>query len=77
MDLFTQENTVYIIDSSGLIRLESTFKKNNPVFSAIWDEIEDLIRSGCFKTIDFVEDETSMADISGTQAHYLTHGCSM
>jgi len=52
-----KENKVYIIDTSGLIKLESTFKYDNPVFSAIWEEIEELIKQGRFKTIDFVEDE--------------------
>ena len=37
--------------------LESTFKYENPVFIAIWEEIEELIKQGLFKTIDFVEDE--------------------
>ncbi|MGH2612192.1 MAG: DUF4411 family protein, partial [Rhabdochlamydiaceae bacterium] len=37
--------------------LESTFKPDNPVFLAIWEEIEDLINQGLFRTIDFVEDE--------------------
>jgi len=54
---FNNGNTVYVIDTSGFILLESTFKYDNPVFKAIWEEIEDLIRQGCFKTIDFVEDE--------------------
>lgn len=54
---FNQGNVVYVIDTSGLIMLESTFKYDNPVFNAIWEEIEDLIKQGCFKTIDFVEDE--------------------
>ena len=50
-------NTIYVIDTSGLIRLESTFRYDNPVFSAIWEEIEDLIKLGRFRTIDFVETE--------------------
>ncbi len=54
---FYQGNSVYVIDTSGLIMLESTFKYDNPVFRAIWEEIEELIKQGCFKTIDFVEDE--------------------
>lgn len=54
---FNTGNRVYVIDTSGLIMLESTFKYDNPVFTAIWEEIEDLIRQGCFRTIDFVEDE--------------------
>ena len=52
-----QGTTVYVIDTSGLIMLESTFKRDNPVFTAIWEEIEDLIVQGCFRTIDFVEKE--------------------
>lgn len=54
---FNQENTVYVIDTSGLIKLEATFNYDNPVFSAIWEEIEELIKIGSFRTIDFVEDE--------------------
>lgn len=54
---FNQESVIYVIDTSSLIMLESTFKYDNPVFVAVWEEIEDLIRQGCFKTIDFVEDE--------------------
>lgn len=57
MDLFNQEKTTYIIDTSGLIALDYTFNRSNPVFTAIWEEIEDLIYSGSFKTIDFVEQE--------------------
>ena len=56
IDFYTGE-TVYLIDTSGLIILESTFKYDNPVFSAIWEEVEDLISVGHFKTIDFVEEE--------------------
>ena len=54
---FNLGNIVYVIDTSGLIILEATFKYDNPVFSAIWEEIEELIKQGSFKTIDFVEDE--------------------
>lgn len=54
---FNSDDTVYVIDTSGLIMLESTFKYDNPVFKAIWEEIEDLITKGCFRVIDFVEDE--------------------
>jgi len=54
---FNQGQTIYVIDTSGLIALESTFKYDNPVFKAIWEEIEDLVGKGSFKTIDFVEEE--------------------
>lgn len=57
MQLNLYKNTIYVIDTSGLIMLESTFKYDNPVFVAIWEEIEELIKQGCFRTIDFVEDE--------------------
>lgn len=57
MDLFSEVNTVYVIDTSGLIHLDFTFNRDNPVFTAIWEEIEDLVGQGCFKTIDFVEQE--------------------
>jgi hypothetical protein len=65
MDLFSAQNTVYVIDTSGLINLDYTFGRDNPVFTAIWEEIEDLIRQGCFKTIDFVEQEIN--DYEGQQ----------
>lgn len=54
---FNQGSVVYVIDTSALINLEASFKYDNPVFTAIWEEIEDLIKQGTFKTIDFVEDE--------------------
>lgn len=54
---FNQGSSVYVVDTSALIMLESTFKYENPVFKAIWEEIEELIKQGLFKTIDFVEDE--------------------
>ena len=56
---FNNGKIVYVIDTSGLIKLESTFKYENPVFSAIWEEIEDLIKESRFITIDFVEDEVN------------------
>lgn len=65
MDLFGEGNTVYVIDTSGLINLDFTFNRDNTVFIAIWEEIEDLIRQGCFKTIDFVEQEIN--DYEGQQ----------
>ena len=57
MDLFSDGNTVYVIDTSALLRLELTFKRDNPVFTAIWEEIEDLIVQNRFLIIDFVEAE--------------------
>ncbi len=57
MDLFNANQRVYVIDTNALIHLDFTFKKEIPVFTAIWEEIEELIRQGCFKTIDFVEQE--------------------
>ena len=54
---FHQNETIYVVDTSGFIMLESTFKPDNPVFSAIPEEIEDLMNQGLFRTIDFVEDE--------------------
>jgi len=51
------EEKVYVIDTSALILLEYTFKYDNPVFTAIWEEIEELIGQKRFKTIDFVEEE--------------------
>lgn len=57
MDLFSEGNTVYVIDTSALMRLDMTFKRDNLVFTAVWEEIEDLIVQGRFLTIDFVEQE--------------------
>jgi hypothetical protein len=54
---FNQGQTIYVIDTNGLINLEYLFKYDNPVFKAIWDEIEDMIAQGTFRTIDFVEEE--------------------
>lgn len=54
-DLF--KPVVYVIDTSALINLKQKFDYNNSVFKAIWDEIEDLILSDNFLTIDFVETE--------------------
>ena len=54
---FYENEIIYVVDTSALIMLEYTYKFDNPVFKAIWEEIEDLIPTGCFRTIDFVEDE--------------------
>ena len=54
--LFEDLSNVYVADTSALITLERTFKPDSPVFKAIWDEIEELIAQGSFKTIDFVEE---------------------
>ena len=54
---FNQGQTIYVIDTNGLINLEYLFKYDNPVFKAIWDDVEDMIAQGTFKTIDFVEEE--------------------
>ncbi|MCH7525342.1 MAG: DUF4411 family protein [Bacteroidetes bacterium] len=54
---FYENETIYVVDTSALIMLEYTYKYDNPVFKAIWEEIEYLIPTGCFRTIDFVEDE--------------------
>jgi hypothetical protein len=54
---FYQDSDVYLIDTSGLIALDSIFKYDNPVFRAVWEEIEELLKFGYFKTLDFVEDE--------------------
>lgn len=56
-DLFSESNTVYVIDTSALLRLDLSFKRENPVFTAIWEEIEDLILQKRFFVIDFVEQE--------------------
>lgn len=55
-DLF-KEDIVYVIDTSALIDLANTFKPDNPVFNAIWEEIENLIIKDNFITLDFVEEE--------------------
>jgi hypothetical protein len=55
-DLFI-EDIIYVIDTSALIDLENIFKYNNPVFKAIWEEIENLIIKDNLITLNFVEDE--------------------
>ncbi|NQW29973.1 MAG: DUF4411 family protein [Ignavibacteria bacterium] len=55
MDLFSQGNTVYVADTSCLIKLDVSFKKSNLVYAAVWEEVEELIIQDCFKTLDFVE----------------------
>lgn len=55
-DLFT-EDIIYVIDTSALIDLENIFKYDNPVFKAIWEEIENLIIKDNLITLDFVEEE--------------------
>lgn len=55
-DLFT-EDIIYVIDTSALINLENIFKYDNPVFKAIWEEIENLIVKDNLLTLDFVEEE--------------------
>lgn len=57
MQLNFNQNKVYVIDTSALIQLDYLFKYENPVFAAIWEEVEDLIEQNRFRTIDFVEDE--------------------
>lgn len=54
-DLFHQ--IVYVIDTSSLINLQDKFDYNNPVFKAIWEEIEELIATDNLFTLDFVEKE--------------------
>lgn len=54
--LFICDKT-YVADTSALIRLEATFKQDNVIFTAVWEEVEDLIKKGCFKIIDYVETE--------------------
>jgi hypothetical protein len=54
---FNQGETIYVIDTSGLINIDVLYKYENPVFKAIWDEIEEMVVHGTFRTIDFVEDE--------------------
>lgn len=55
-DLFTEE-IIYVIDTSALIDLENIFQYDNPVFKAIWEEIENLIIKDNLITLDFVEEE--------------------
>ena len=71
---FSQGNTKYLIDTSGLINLEYIFKYDNPVFTAIWEEIEELIQQDSFKTIDFVEDEIN--NYEGKEDFFIRSGCS-
>lgn len=55
--LFEDLNNIYVADTSALIDLERYFKHDRPAFKAIWDEVEEMIGHGNFRTIDFVEGE--------------------
>lgn len=57
----------YCLDTSFLIYLEATFKPDNPVFSAIWEELDDLIKQGCLVTSTFVQDE--IEDYQGKETY--------
>lgn len=57
MDLFNTEDTVYVLDTSALIAFDFQYKRSNPLFAAVWEEIEDLLAQDCLKIIDFVEEE--------------------
>ena len=39
LDFNNSQNKIYVIDTSALIMLDFTFKYENPVFTAIWEEI--------------------------------------
>ncbi len=52
-----EDQTVYVIDTSGLIKLESTFHPEDPTFAALWEEIDSLVSQGRFRIIDYVEQE--------------------
>jgi hypothetical protein len=54
---FNQGQVIYVIDTNGLINLDFLFKYDNPVFKAIWEEVEEMITHGTFRTLDFVEEE--------------------
>ena len=67
-DLFSQ--ATYVIDTSALINLQEKFEYENPVFKAIWEEIEELILNNNFITIDFVEKEI-MDDYFGKKQYLI------
>ena len=54
---FNENQVVYVVDTSALIKLELTFPPENVVFGAVWEEIEELVKAKQFISIDFVEDE--------------------
>jgi hypothetical protein len=58
-DLFS-EDIVFVFDTSALIDLENTFTYDNPVFKAIWEEIESLIMKDNLLILDFVEEEINL-----------------
>jgi len=57
MPLFDGVENIYVIDTSGLIMIESTFPPNDITFEALWEEIDYLISINSFRTIDYVETE--------------------
>ncbi|MEK6615782.1 MAG: DUF4411 family protein [Bacteroidota bacterium] len=52
-----EDHIVYVIDTSGLIKLESTFRPDDATFAALWEEIDSLISQSRFRVIDYVEQE--------------------
>ncbi|OGU10879.1 MAG: hypothetical protein A2X61_08000 [Ignavibacteria bacterium GWB2_35_12] len=57
LPLYATVGTVYLIDTSGLIKLESTFPPDDSTFEGLWEEIDYLISLQCFRIIDYVEEE--------------------
>jgi hypothetical protein len=51
------DSSLYVIDTSALILLDFNFPKSSPVFTAIWEEMEEMIHKGILHTIDYVETE--------------------
>jgi len=66
---------IYVIDTSALIRLDFVFPKNNSAFSAIWDEIEELMSKGRFRTLNYVEDEINSYEGAHTFLKEWIHDC--
>lgn len=63
-ELFPCEKT-YVIDTSSLVHLEQNFDRESVVYEAVWQEIEELVGQGCFKTLEFVWEE--LKDYQGDQ----------
>ena len=69
------EQKKYVIDTSALIKLDFAFPKYNKAFVAIWDEIEDLMSKGQFKTLDYVEYEINSYEGDHTFLSKWLHEC--
>ena len=56
IDSLFDVGAVYVIDTCSLINLARKFS-HTPTFDAVWQEIDDLMKINCFRTLHYVEIE--------------------